>query len=71
MDVQPTSAGGVAVRGNADLPEGKASMMDKIVGKTQKVVGKATNKPQMHEKGELRETGGKAAAQGEARALHD
>eukprot|EP00914_Ancora_sagittata_P022598 GHVO01044861.1.p1 GENE.GHVO01044861.1~~GHVO01044861.1.p1 ORF type:complete len:177 (-),score=16.02 GHVO01044861.1:47-577(-) len=71
MDVQPTAAGGVAVGGNSDLPEGKASMMDKLVGKTQKVIGKATHKPEMHEKGELRETGGKAAAQGEARAMHD
>lgn len=37
MDVQPTSAGGVAVSGNADLPQGKPSLMDKVVGKTQKV----------------------------------
>ncbi|KAJ3830459.1 hypothetical protein F5880DRAFT_1468339 [Lentinula raphanica] len=71
MDVQPTSAGGVAIGGNSDLPEGKASMMDKVVGKTQKVIGKATHKPEMHEKGELRESGGKAAVLGEARAPHD
>ncbi|KAJ3808521.1 hypothetical protein F5876DRAFT_67216 [Lentinula aff. lateritia] len=71
MDVHPTSAGGVAVDGNSDLPEGKATVMDKVVGKTQKIIGKATHKPEMHEKGELRETGGKAAARGEARALHD
>lgn len=28
-------------------------------------------KPEMHEKGELRETGGKAAVAGDARAAHD
>ncbi len=30
-----------------------------------------TKKPEMHERGELRETGGKAAATGQARAAHD
>ncbi|KAE9388489.1 hypothetical protein BT96DRAFT_927061 [Gymnopus androsaceus JB14] len=39
---------------------GKASMMDKVVGKTQKVIGKATHKPEMQEKGEVRATAGKA-----------
>ena len=29
--------GGVAIGGRSDLPEGRAGMMDKIVGKTQKV----------------------------------
>jgi len=29
------------------------------------------NKPEMHEKGELRESGGKLAVIGEARASHD
>ncbi|KAF5392032.1 hypothetical protein D9757_003217 [Collybiopsis confluens] len=71
MDVEPTPAGGVAVGGRADLPEGKAGMMDKVVGKTQKVMGKAMHKPELHEKGELRESGGKAAAAGGARAPHD
>ncbi|KAL0952796.1 hypothetical protein HGRIS_007021 [Hohenbuehelia grisea] len=71
MNVQPTEAGGVAVGGHSDLPEGKATFGDKIVGKTQKVMGKAMNKPEMHEKGELRESGGKAAALGQARAPHD
>ncbi|KAI0739299.1 hypothetical protein BC629DRAFT_1565167 [Irpex lacteus] len=40
---------------------GKAKATDKIIGKTQK----------MHEKGELREAGGKEAAAGRARAPHD
>lgn len=34
-------------------------------------MGKMTHKPEMHEKGELRETGGKAAVAGNARAQHD
>ncbi|KIY48583.1 hypothetical protein FISHEDRAFT_43141 [Fistulina hepatica ATCC 64428] len=71
MDVQPTSAGGVAVGGRSDLPEGHASLGDKIIGKTQKVAGKYTHNPEMHEKGELRESGGKDAARGLARAPHD
>ncbi|KAH9951191.1 hypothetical protein B0H21DRAFT_705844 [Amylocystis lapponica] len=60
-------------------PEGKAKLTDKLIGKTQKVshrghvtdAGKATKNPDMHERGELREAGGKAAAMGEARAPHD
>ena len=35
------------------------------------VIGKYTHNPDLHEKGELRETGGKAAAEGRARAAHD
>ena len=35
------------------------------------VIGKYTQNPDLHEKGELRETGGKAAAEGRARAAHD
>ncbi|THH27454.1 hypothetical protein EUX98_g6730 [Antrodiella citrinella] len=71
LGVQSTSQGGVAVGGNSDLPEGHASVMDKVIGKTQKVAGKALKKPDMHEKGELREAGGKEAALGNARAPHD
>ncbi|KZT25087.1 hypothetical protein NEOLEDRAFT_1066027 [Neolentinus lepideus HHB14362 ss-1] len=75
LGTQPVSGGGVAVGGDEDLPMGKAGMTDKVVGKTQKasspVVGKYTHKPELHEKGELRESGGKAAAQGQARAPHD
>ncbi len=41
-----------------------------IAGAAQ-VAGKVMSKPAMHEKGELRETGGKGAAQGQARAAHD
>ncbi|TFK47113.1 hypothetical protein OE88DRAFT_1666395, partial [Heliocybe sulcata] len=70
LGTQPVSGGGVAIDGNEDKPMGKAGVADKIVGKTQKVVGKYTHKPELHEKGELRESGGKAAAQGEARAPH-
>lgn len=35
------------------------------------VTGKYLNKPELHEKGELRESGGKLAVTGEARAPHD
>lgn len=84
------SKGGVAIDGRADLPEGHATVMDKVVGKAQKVrhlfslsfsffvvkstlqvIGKMTNDPDKHERGELRESGGKAAPQGLARAPHD
>ncbi|KAM5537333.1 hypothetical protein V8D89_009063 [Ganoderma adspersum] len=71
LGVQPTERGGVAVGGREDLPETHASAADKLVGKTQKVIGKVTGNPEVHEKGELRESGGKAAARGEGRALHD
>ncbi|KAF8064221.1 hypothetical protein FPV67DRAFT_1504019 [Lyophyllum atratum] len=70
-DVKPTSTGGVAVGGHDNLPEGHAGFGDKMIGKTQKVSGKATHNSEMHEKGELRETGGKAAVLGEAQAAHD
>lgn len=36
-----------------------------------KVAGKYMNKPELHEKGELRESGGKLAVTGEARVPHD
>ncbi|RPD76813.1 hypothetical protein L226DRAFT_611240 [Lentinus tigrinus ALCF2SS1-7] len=71
MDVQLTEQGGVAPGGNPNLPEGHAKVTDKIIGKTQKITGKMTHNPEMHEKGELREAGGKMAAQGQARAPHD
>ncbi|KAF9018665.1 hypothetical protein BDZ89DRAFT_1139860 [Hymenopellis radicata] len=70
MGVQPSSAGGVAVGGRNDLPEGHATAMDKMIGKTEKVVGKMAKKPEMQERGELREAGGKAAATGQARVPH-
>ncbi|KAJ7278991.1 hypothetical protein C8J57DRAFT_1059766, partial [Mycena rebaudengoi] len=64
--------GGVAVGGvHEDMPMGKASVADKLIGKTQKFVGKATYNFDLHEKGELRESVGKAAVMGEARAPHD
>ncbi|KAF8555186.1 hypothetical protein OG21DRAFT_1496474 [Imleria badia] len=71
LGVTPVPEGGVAIGGQPNLPEGKANMGDKIVGKTQKVIGKYTHNPDLHERGELRETGGKAAAEGRARAAHD
>jgi len=72
MNTEPAPGGGVAIDGgDDDMPMGKASMADKLVGKTEKVIGKVTKKPELHEKGELRESGGKAAALGQARAPHD
>ncbi|KAL1746610.1 hypothetical protein HDZ31DRAFT_62047 [Schizophyllum fasciatum] len=71
LGVQPTAQGGVAVGGQEDKPMGHAKLTDKLVGKTEKVIGKMSKNPQMHEKGELREAGGKASATGQARAPHD
>ncbi|KAH7882723.1 hypothetical protein F5I97DRAFT_1931333 [Phlebopus sp. FC_14] len=71
LGVAPAPEGGVAIGGQANLPEGHAGLGDKIVGKTEKVIGKLSHKPDMHERGELRETGGKATAEGHARAAHD
>jgi hypothetical protein len=70
--VAPVSEGGVAVGGQSNLPASSgANFADKVIGKAEKVIGKATKNPEMHEKGELREAGGKAAAEGRARAPHD
>ncbi|CAL1697758.1 unnamed protein product [Somion occarium] len=71
LDVKPTERGGVAIGGQDDLPEGHAKFADKVIGKTQKVAGKVMNKPELHEKGELREAGGKEAVLGQAQAPHD
>ncbi|KAG0699603.1 hypothetical protein DFH29DRAFT_983463 [Suillus ampliporus] len=71
LGVQPTQEGGVAIGGQPNLPEGHAGFGDKAIGKAQKVAGKYTKNEELHEKGELRETGGKAAALGNARAAHD
>ncbi|KAH9980579.1 hypothetical protein BJV74DRAFT_856270 [Russula compacta] len=71
LDVRPTQSGGVARGGQDDLPIGKANLLDKVIGKAEKVIGKATQNADVHEAGELREAGGKKAATGEARALHD
>jgi len=71
LNVQPTPAGGVARGGQADRPMGEATLMDKVIGKTEKVIGKVTGNQDRHEAGELREAGGKKAVTGEARALHD
>jgi len=73
LGVQPARKGGVAVGGreNADMPMGNAGLTDKLLGKTQKAMGKVMNKPDMHEEGELREAGGSTAVRGSARAPHD
>jgi len=71
LDVRPAPEGGVAMGGQSSLPQGHATMADKIVGKMEKVIGKVMSDEEKHEKGELRETGGKAAAEGRARAAHD
>lgn len=71
LGVQPTPEGGVAIGGQPNLPEGHAGFGDKVIGKTQKVIGKYTKNEELHEKGELRETGGKGAVLGDARAAHD
>ncbi|KAJ7079627.1 hypothetical protein B0H15DRAFT_500796 [Mycena belliarum] len=74
LNTEPHPDGGVAIEGghhDDGMPMGKATTADKLIGKTQKVVGKVTHNPVMHEKGELRESGGKAAVTGDARALHD
>lgn len=71
LGVQPVPEGGVAIGGQRDLDTSQAGITDKIFGKTEKVVGKVTNNPAMHERGELREAGGAAAAEGRARAPHD
>ncbi|EKM52811.1 uncharacterized protein PHACADRAFT_212020 [Phanerochaete carnosa HHB-10118-sp] len=65
------SQGGAGVDGGDNLPEGHAKTADKLIGKTQKVAGKMMRKPALHEKGELREAGGKDAAAGRARVPLD
>ncbi|KAI0060174.1 hypothetical protein BV25DRAFT_1839913 [Artomyces pyxidatus] len=61
-------AGGGVRRGSwkDDLPVGKANVLDKVIGKTEKASWRAVN-PDLHETGQLREAGGKKAAVGEAR----
>jgi len=71
LNERPADQGGVAIDGRGDLPEGNANATDKVVGKMQKVTGKFMNKPELQEKGELRESGGKLAVTGEARAPHN
>lgn len=71
LGVRPVPEGGVAIGGQPNLDTSQVGVTDKIFGKTEKVVGKMTNNPEMHERGELREAGGRAAAEGHARAPHD
>ncbi|KAH8822794.1 hypothetical protein DL96DRAFT_1819502 [Flagelloscypha sp. PMI_526] len=63
--------GGVSIEDSSNVNTGKVSAMDKVLGKTEKVFGKVAHKPALHEKGELRETGGKAAVMGETEATHN
>ncbi|KAF4586133.1 hypothetical protein EYR38_010407 [Pleurotus pulmonarius] len=44
---------------DAGETKGHAGMGDKVIGKTQQMMGKMTNNADLREKGELRETGGK------------
>jgi len=80
LGTKSVPAGGVARDANEnlgnsgtgeELPAGKAGLADKIVGKVEKVTGKLKKDPELQEKGELREAGGKGAATGDARAPHD
>ncbi|KAH8976731.1 hypothetical protein EDB92DRAFT_1132130 [Lactarius akahatsu] len=71
LNVQPTQSGGVSRDGKEGLPMGKAGLVDKTFGKVEKVIGKATRNDDKHEAGELRESGGKGAVAGQARAPHD
>ncbi|KAI9430068.1 hypothetical protein H4582DRAFT_1820678, partial [Lactarius indigo] len=71
LNVQPVQSGGVARDGKDSLPMGKAGLVDKAIGKVEKVTGKAIRNDDMHEAGELRESGGKEAVTGQARAPHD
>ncbi|KAG1796983.1 uncharacterized protein HD556DRAFT_1431181 [Suillus plorans] len=71
LGAQPTPEGGVSIGGQPNLSEGHAGFGDKVIGKTQKVIGKYTKNEELHEKGELRETGGKAAVLENTRAAHD
>ncbi|KAL6302630.1 hypothetical protein BKA93DRAFT_857982, partial [Sparassis latifolia] len=75
LGMQPTSQGpcsrSFARLGDDDFLQGKASSTDKFIEKTRKVAGKATHNAELHEKGELRQSGGKAAVTGEASAPHE
>ncbi|KAJ6615394.1 hypothetical protein B0H10DRAFT_71554 [Mycena sp. CBHHK59/15] len=71
MNTQPHPEGVALNGGHEGMPMGTASAADELVGKAQKVVGKMAHKLEKHEKGELRESGGKAAVMGNARAPHD
>ncbi|KAM5543195.1 hypothetical protein V8D89_003069 [Ganoderma adspersum] len=66
--VRPGESGDSA---RAEVPETHASVTDKLIGKTQKVIGKVTGNPGMHDRGELREAGDKPAARGKGRGPHD
>ncbi|EJD43681.1 hypothetical protein AURDEDRAFT_167403 [Auricularia subglabra TFB-10046 SS5] len=68
MNIQQAPEGGVAVDGRSGLPLGRPTMGDKVVGKFEQGMGKMVGDWKMHNQGELRATGGKAAAAGQARA---
>ncbi|KZV91275.1 hypothetical protein EXIGLDRAFT_719558 [Exidia glandulosa HHB12029] len=68
MNVQAAPEGGVSVDGRAGLPLGRPTVGDKMVGKMEQGMGKMVGDWKMQNQGELRATGGKAAAAGQARA---
>jgi hypothetical protein len=68
LGVHEAEGGGKALGGVHDAPHGKVNLGDKIIGKTEKAMGKVLANPEMQEKGELRETGGSAAVRGLAKA---
>ncbi|KAF9643657.1 hypothetical protein BDM02DRAFT_3077565, partial [Thelephora ganbajun] len=68
LNMQFTNQGDAAVDGHGGLPEGHPNVTDKMIGECQSLTRKHMNKPELHEKGELRESGGKLAVVGEAHA---
>jgi len=68
LNVQHVPEGGVAINGNKGLPLGHASGTDRMIGKMEKALGKFAGDDALAQKGQLRESGGKAAAEGRARA---
>ncbi|RDB17562.1 hypothetical protein Hypma_001003 [Hypsizygus marmoreus] len=67
---KPTTGAAPAVPEHETVPETHAGFGDKVIGKIEQVVGKIIHKPELAEKGEQREVGGKTAAPGQAKAEH-
>ncbi|KAF7297759.1 hypothetical protein MKEN_01399600 [Mycena kentingensis (nom. inval.)] len=57
--VHDSTTADTAVADDDRNPTRKATAADKLIGKAQAVVGKVAHKPEMQEKGELRQTEGK------------
>ncbi|KAF8169197.1 hypothetical protein K438DRAFT_1983505 [Mycena galopus ATCC 62051] len=61
MNTETQPGGGVSIDGGHEsTPTGKASGADKVIGKAQQIIGKVTKKPELQEKGELRQSVGKS-----------